>query len=308
MTQFENHLGFTISSSKLQVVEIIQKEDQFVLENVNEAFFNEPINLELDKETKISALLQGAFDEILIKNPLKSSIASFTLPLELFKVVQLPYDNTLLHQDLIEEFRWELSILYPGTNPGDLVIQYIEIDKSSLIEINTAIVIALSRKYIQSIKNFCDRNKLKLKFIDNIHLASERALSAVNPISEKGLILSVFLSGKNMSVLFSSQGKPVYFKILPLNNANDIVKFLTSELDSNQYPNIKRELLESAFICGEEISSSMITALRERLGIPFIHFNPFAKIKPNPGLFENKYFSEKFNSFSPATGIALRLA
>ena len=36
MQGFENHLGFTVSSSKLQIVEIIQNEDQFVLENVDE--------------------------------------------------------------------------------------------------------------------------------------------------------------------------------------------------------------------------------------------------------------------------------
>ncbi|HSD63032.1 MAG TPA: hypothetical protein VLB50_04510, partial [Ignavibacteriaceae bacterium] len=101
MTGFENHLGFTISSSKLQVVEIVRKEDEFVLENIDEAFFNDSINLETDKETKISAMLQGALDEIILRNAFQSSTASFSLPLELFKVIQVPYDNTLLHHDLI---------------------------------------------------------------------------------------------------------------------------------------------------------------------------------------------------------------
>lgn len=308
MTGFENHAGFTISSSKLQVVEIVQQNDQFVLEHVDEAFLNETINLNQDKETKISSLLQGAFDEILVRNPLKSSTASFSLPLEIFKVLQLPYDNTLLHQDLIEEFRWELSLIYPDINPADQVIQYLEIDKNRIIERNTAIVISLSRKHIQIVKDFCDRNKLRLKFIDNIHIASERALSATNPVSEKGLIMSIFLAGKNLSILFSFQGKPIYLKVYYLQDASDIVKFISSEIDSNQYPNINRRMLESAFISGAELSASMIETLRDKVDIPFVHFNPFAKIKPNPRLFENKYFSEKFNSFSPATGIALRLA
>jgi len=308
MQGFENHLGFTVSSSKLQIVEIIQNEDQFVLENVDEVFFNELLNLESDKETRISALLQGALDEIIIKRPLRSNNASFSLPFELFRIAQIPYDNTLLHQDLVEEFRWELSLMFPDINPGDMVIQYLEVDKNKVIEINTAIVIALSRKFIQIIKNFCDRNRLKLKFIDNIHLASERALSVMNPVYEKGLALSMFLSGRNISLIFSLHGKPIYFKVLSLNDATDIIKFVTDELNSNQYPNIRRDLLESAFICGEELSSSMINTLREKLDLPFIQFNPFAKIKPNPRLFENHYFSEKFNSFSPAAGIALRLA
>jgi hypothetical protein len=308
MTGFENHAGFTISSSKLQVVEIVHKDDQFILENVDEAFFNEQLDLGKDKETKISALLQGAFDEIIVRNPLKSSTVSFTLPSEVFKVVQLPYDNTLLHQDLIEEFRWELSLIYPEINPGEQVIQYLEIDRNRLIDRNTSIVISLSRKYIQLVKDFCDKNMLKLKFIDNIHLASERALSVVNSVSDKGLILSVFLTGRYMSVLFSFQAKPVYFKLYYLHNAADIVRFITSELDSNQYPNINRNALESAFISGEELSSSMINTLREKLDVPFVHFNPFVKLKPSPGLFENRYYSEKFNSFSSSAGIALRLA
>jgi Tfp pilus assembly PilM family ATPase len=308
MTGFENHAGFSISSTKLQVVEIVQRDDQFVLENVDEAFLNEPINLATDKETKISALLQGAFDEIFVRNPLKSSTASFSLPLEIFKVIQLPYDNTLLHQDLIEEFRWELSLIYPDISPSEQVIQYLEIDKNRMIDKNTSIVISLSRKHIQMVKNFCDKNKLRLKFIDNIHLASERALSATNPISEKGLVLSVFLAGQYLSVLFSYQGKPFYFKMYYLHDASDIIKFISAELDSNQYPSINRKILESSFISGEELSTSMIETLRDKLDIPFIHFNPFAKIKPNPRLFENRYFSEKFNSFSPAAGIALRLA
>ncbi len=308
MTGFENHAGFTISSSKLQVVEIVQKDDQFVLENIDEAFLNEPVDLEQDKETKISALLQGAFNEIVVRNSLKSTIASFSLPLEIFKIAQLPYDNTLLHRDLIEEFRWELTLLYPDINPDEQVIQFLEIDKNRLIDENTSIIISLSRKYIQMIRNFCEKNGLKLKFIDNIHLASERALSATIPVFEKGLVLSVFISGSYLSVLFSFQGKPVYFKVSHLNDAGDIPKFISSELDSNQYPNIRKNMLDSAFISGEELSVSMINTLREKLDIPFIHFNPFAKIKPNPRLFENRYYSEKFNSFASSAGIALRLA
>ncbi len=308
MTGFENHAGFTLSSSRLQVVEIVQKDDQFVLENVDEAFLNEPLNLELDKETKIGALLQGAYDEILVRNSLKSSTVSFSLPPEIFKVVQLPYDNTLLHQDLIEEFRWELSLIYPGINPADQVIQYIEIEKNRLIDRNTSIIISLSRKYVKLIKEFCERNRLKLKFVDNVHLASERALTATNPVSEKGLTLSIFLSGKHLSIIFSYQGKPVYFKVYYLHNAGDIVKVVTSELESDHHPNINKQMLESAYISGEELSGSMVESLREKLDIPFINFNPFAKIKPNPRLFGNRYFSEKFNSFTPSTGLALRLA
>src|SRR5665647_1328256 len=165
MNSFENHAGFNISSSRLQVVEINFKSDKFHLENVDEAYFNEPMNLAHDKETKINILLQSAYNELLIKNPIKCNFASFTLPLDLFHIMQVPYDNTLLNQDLIEEFRWEYTILYPFLPITELVIQYIEIDKNKLNEAGTAIVIALSRKFLQIIHNFCTYNKLKIRFI-----------------------------------------------------------------------------------------------------------------------------------------------
>ena len=202
MNSFENHAGFNISSTRLQVVEINFKSDQFYLENVDEAYFNEQLNLENDKETKINSLLQGAYNELLIRKPFKFNFASFTLPLDLFHIMQVPYDNTLLNQDLIEEFRWEYSILYPFLQIDDLVIQYIETDKNKINEIGTAIVIAIHRKFLQIIHNFCSRNKLKIRFIDNAHIASDRSLFAGNVLIDKGLVLSVYFSDNNLSIIF----------------------------------------------------------------------------------------------------------
>ncbi len=308
MTGFENHVGFTISSTKLQLVEIIYKDGKFILETVDEAYFNEPLNLEIDKETKISALLQGAFNELIIKKPLKSNIASFTLPFELFHIMQIPFDNTLLHQDLIEEFKWEFSVLYPYSVYKDLVIQYIEVEKNNIINYNSAIVIGMERKYLQIIHNFCNENNLQLKFVDNIHLASERALTLNNPLLGRGIILSIYFTTKKLSILFSYNGKPIYFNVIPVNDVGEIPALLLNETSPSESFSMKRDLIEKAFITGEELSETTIQTLRNTLGIDFIKFNPFEKLKPNPKLFDSKYYSERFNSFAPATGVAIRIA
>ncbi len=308
MTGFENHIGFTILSTKLQLVEIIYKDGKFILETVDEAYFNEPLNLEIDKETKISALLQGAFNELLIKKPLKSNVASFSLPFELFYMMQVPYDNTLLHQDLIEEFKWEFSVLYPYSAHKDLVIQYIEVEKNNIINYNSAIVIGIERKYLQIIHNFCSENNLQLKFVDNVHLASERALTLSNPLLGRGIVLSVYFTTKNLSILFSLNGKPIYLNVIPLTDVGEIPALLLNETSSRESFFMKRNLIEKAFITGEGISETVIKTLRNALEIDFIKFNPFEKLKPNPVLFDNEYYSEKYNSFSPATGVAIRLA
>ncbi|MDR3610228.1 MAG: hypothetical protein P4L27_06685 [Ignavibacteriaceae bacterium] len=308
MNSFENHAGFNISSSRLQVVEINFKSDQFQLENVDEAYFNEPLNLEYDKETKINTLLQSAYNELLIRNPLKCDYVSFTLPLDLFYIMQVPYDSTLLNQDLIEEFRWEYSILYPNLLVNDFVIQYIEIEKNKINEAGTAIVIALPRKFLQIIHNFCMRNNLKVRFIDNAHIASDRALFVNNVLTDKGLILSIYFSDKSLSVIFSYNSKPIYFKTIPLNDAGKIIPVLLDEINNNQNIKINKNLIENAFIAGEDLSANLVQSLSEAIGLNFKFFNPFEKIKPETNIHTNKYYIEKFNSFSPAAGIALRLA
>ncbi|MBS4036337.1 MAG: hypothetical protein KGZ85_17885 [Ignavibacterium sp.] len=308
MTGFENHAGFNISSSKLQVVEINHEGEQFKLVNLDEAYFNDPINLETDKDTKISALLQGAFDELLIKKPLKATSISFTLPFELFHIMQVPYDNTLLYQDMIEQFKWELSVLYPYLSTKNLVIQYIEIDKNAFNIMPSSIVFGIQRKYLQMLSGFCQQNNLKLKFIDNLHIAAERALSVGNALVYKGLTLSIYFNNKFLSMLYAFNGKPIYFKVIPLNDASEIMEHLLRETKPSPSLKVERSQIEAAFICGDEISGSVVQTLNKTLGLNFILFNPFDKIKPSPSLYDSKLYLEKFNSFSSAAGIAFRLA
>lgn len=308
MTGFDNHAGFNISSSKLQVVEVSHENDVFKLVNIDEAYFNDPINLEKDKDTKISALLQGAFDELLIKKSLKATSISFTLPFELFHVMQVPYDNTLLYQDMIEEFRWEYSILYPFLSTKNLVIQYYEIEKNSFNIMPSSIVFGVQRKYLQMLHTFCEKNGLKLKFVDNLHIAAERALSVCNALIYKGLTLSVYFNNKFLSILYAFNGKPISFKVIPLIDASEIMEHLIRETKPTPSLKVERNQIEAAFICGDEISGSVVETLNKTLGLNFILFNPFDKIKPSPALYDNKLYLEKYNSFSSAAGIAFRLA
>ncbi len=307
MTNFENQAGYTLTNSKLQLVELNYVDEQFILENIDEVYFDEVINFEKDKETKIIAMLQSAYNELLIRKPLNCKSVSFALPLDLFCVMQVPYENSLLHQDLVTEFKWEFSVLFPFVSPKDLAVQYFEVEKNSLVSFNSAIAIAINRKNLQIIHNFCTSNNLKLKFVDNIHLASDRALSLSKPEVMRGLSLSLYLNNKNLSIIFSLNAKPIYFKIIPLLDASEIPVALMNEINNNESISLNKYSISSAFISGDEITDSLVETLRNLLGINFIYFNPFENISPNPKLFENKFYSEKFNAFSSAAGIAYRI-
>ena len=303
----ENHAGFSITNTKLQIVEINFKDNNYMLENVDEVYFNEKLNLQNDKETKIIALIQNAFNELILKKPLKSNKVSFSLPFESFLTMQVPYDNTLLHQDLMDEFKWELSVLYPYISTSDLVIQYHEIEKNILNNTDTALVFAVPRKYLRILNDFCKQNKLKLKFVDHTHITSEKALSVTNNLNDKGIVLSIYLNYNYFSIIFSVRGKLVYHNVIAYDDAAEIPSLIMNEIDSNKIIKIDRGLINTGFITGEDISGSFASALGELLNVDLIRFNPFDKVRPVSNLLNNKYFLEKNNSFSPAAGIAYRL-
>ena len=308
MAGFFVHAGLNVSGTKLQVVEVLGSPDGVRLDNLNEVVFAEPINYKSDNEIKILTQFQTAFDEFRISKPFKSKKLSFSLPLEMFYIAQLPFDSTLLHRDIMEVIRWEFSVMFPFLNPEELILQYLEVEKNMIFTKNTALVYAIERKYLKILNKFCVQNDLNFGYIDNAHLASERALALSDSIIKQGLKLSVYVTEKLLSIILSLDGKTISQKVHKLESQNDIRKFLERELSPTQSKNIMKGLVQEAYITGENVSESLAKKLTEETGIAFISFNPFDKITPNPKILESIFYSQKFNSFSSAAGIAYRIA
>jgi hypothetical protein len=222
--------------------------------------------------------------------------------------MHIPYDNSLLHQDLIEEFRWEFSVVYPFIDTKDLVIQYFEIEKNSFYDYNTAITLGAPRRFLRFVYGFCEKNDLALKFVDNSHFASERALSLNNPLMLKGLTLSAYISGKYLSLLYMFRGKPIHCKFINIADASRIAPAIRDEINVHGFLKGNKEILDGAFITGDDLSDVMVRSLNELTEIDFVKFNPFETLSFNPDLSKNRNFSENSNSFSSAAGIAYRLA
>lgn len=305
MPGFQNHAGINLTNSKMQLVEVNYSGEEFTIENADEEYFSEFLDFNA-KETKVMATLQSAFDELMMRRPLKSKLISFTLPHNFFLIARLPYESTLVQSDMLEEFKWELSVLFPKTSKDEIVAQSIKLEdyrKSA----PSAIVIATYRKYLKLLNNFCTKNGLKLKYVDNVHIASDRIISLINSFSDREIVLSTYVTGEYLSVAFLFKGKPVYFNIVPLANAGEILPCLSKELEAGKSMKINPSSISKAFIAGENIPDSLLERAKSSLNISFSRFNPFEELKANPELFESRAFTERANSFSPAAGIAFRL-
>jgi len=307
MAELNVHAGLNISNTKLQLVEIFGTQGEVCLDNLNEIVFAEPIYFKSDRDVKILSLLQVALDEIRIKKPIKSRTLSFSLPLEMFHITQLPYDNTLLHRDIVEEFKWEYSVMFPHIKDEGIVIQYFEVEKNMIFTKNTALVYGIERKYLRLFNKLCEQNNFKLGHVDNVHLSSERALVLSNSCINNGFRLSVFISKNNLSIILSLDGKPISQKVYPHNNVDDILSVVQNEISSFESKNLTAGLIQTAYITGERIPDSLVKSLNARTGLDFIAFNPFDKLTVALKIKENPLYLKRFNTFSPAAGIAYRI-
>ena len=303
MNYYDSHAGFTFTNVKLQVTEITVKQNHYCVSRIDEVYFNEEVDFTKDKETKITSLLQAAFEELSIINSIVSSSASFSLPQELFVTARLPIEESLLNLDLLEEFRWNLAIMYPYLNWNDYVIEHNEVDGRHFDSNDFALVFALNRKYIKIINDFCARNNLKLKFIDHCHLASNNILN-MNLLSKANNHFSICISQKILSVLVSIEGKPVYYEDIPIPSVHEVrglIKDKLSELNQKHFN------FSEVFLFGDSASITIANALTETTGIIFNLVNPFSQLKTDISLLTSHYYTGTNHFFSPTLGVAARI-
>ncbi len=305
MSFFKGHAGLNISGSKLQIVEIDYKEDQFILENVDEEYFSEFWTLS-DSETKIITILQRAYNEIILRKPLNSYYVSFSLPDDIFKILEIPFETALSNTDLKKHIDWELSVLFPNNRSEEFSCQFIEKDNILLNGRKNILLIIILKKYLKIFHKFTVRNNLKLKFVDNAHIAATSIISLENQDQIESKYLSVLVSEKTISVIVVQNGNPVYFKISNVKSASEIVNTIAEEIQKVSNHGIDYSQIVNFYISGESVSEYLLHAVKEKMGISLIKLNPFNVLKISETINENEIYRQKYNSFTPSTGIALR--
>ncbi|MEJ5352280.1 MAG: hypothetical protein WHS65_11900 [Melioribacteraceae bacterium] len=305
---FENHIGINLTETKFQFVEVSYKQNSFYLENVDQVIFKENLSPSLMKgfnsfiESKFISNLQESFNKIISKKNPVSKYASFSLPDEFFFIFEIPFDPILTKKDLIEHFKWELSVLHPYLDINDYLIQHIEVNKTSVRKEECAVVFSLNKNIVNAINKFCKSNNLELKYIDNAHLSSTAFLHLLENTDNENITFSFYIDQNYSSFAAIENKYPFYFKMidtLKILEGIDEILIQLSKYGINSANQIT--------ICGQSITDEVILKLEEKFNQKLKKINPFERFKIDDTLKKNPFYSSQFNSFTAATGMALRV-
>jgi len=305
---FENHIGINLTETKFQFVEVSYKQNSFYLENVDQVIFKENLSPSLMKgfnsfiESKFISNLQESFNKIISKKNPVSKYVSFSLPDEFFFIFEIPFDPILTKKDLIEHFKWEFSILHPYLDFKDYLIQHFEVNKTSVRKEECAVVFSLNKNIVNAINKFCKSNNLELKYIDNAHLSSTAFLHLLENTDKENITFSFYIDQNYSSFAAIENKYPFYFKMIDtlkiLEGIDEIIIKL-SKYGINSANQIT--------ICGQSITDEVILKLEEKFNQKLKKINPFERFKIDDSLKKNPFYSSQFNSFTAATGMALRV-
>ncbi len=297
---FKNHAGFHITENRLHLVEVNYADDIFVLENVDSEYFDEFLSL-VDKETRVIDILQNAFDEIILRNPLKSNSASFVIPDRVFKIFEIPFEQSLVNKDLAEHVNWEFSVLFPNEQPENYATRFIKVDDDKQ---DRLIVYAISKKVIRTLHKFCSRNNLQLKYVDNAHLAANSIVSIADDKPEN--YLSVYYGNSFFSFGAFAEGKPLYYNVRKISSMNQFIEYLEVERGRFEKLGITGNFTTS-YLFGANISESLKMKIEEKTDLKFLLPNPFHYIDVAEQFEKGKLYSEDYAFFNSAAGIAYRM-
>jgi Tfp pilus assembly PilM family ATPase len=306
MSLYKNHAGFQISTSKLRLVEVGHKDDIFSLENIDEEFFSDFLNFS-DKETKLITILQNAFNEIILRNQLSSNIVSFTLPANLFNIIDIPYDDALTKKDLQEHLKWELSLLLPELDSNDIAMQSIDISDSILRKGNNIILILLQKKIIQLLIKFCNRNNLTLRYIDNEHLSAINLLSLNQSITSSKIYLTLLVRETYASIVLIENTIPINVDVFLYEGVSELIEKLNKKLESISTKFDEVIDIEKSFVFGDALTQSALLKIQETTGLILESTNPFKKLNCTNQLTDKLNSYNDVGHFTSAAGISVRL-
>lgn len=303
MSIFQNHVGISISSSKINLVEVTYSDNNYIVNNIDEEYFDEFLDFDF-KETRFINILQQAFDNLLLRNPLNSNFISFALPTNQFYFFELPVEPALHKADLDKHIQWEFSINYPTLKYDDFVLRSFNLDVST--QNKSIMIVGLRKKIINTLNLFALRNKLKLKFIDNEHIASAISVGYGTNTEDVNL-LSILISEDCFSVLLMKEQSPIYFAKKSFSKITDFSRLIDQVIIKLISVYGEKYAIDKVVLFGDKNNSEIKNFIESKTNSVLLEFNPFEFLNINEKQKDKDLLKNKPQRFAAAVGMSARL-
>lgn len=305
MPLFENHVGISVSLDKLRLVELVYTNNEFILENVDELKFDEKLNPSVIDENFVN-ILQNSFQNILSQNPITSKNISFSLDPEFFQILEVPFEHTLLKEDLTEQFKWELCKVKPTLNPEDHLIQHIELYQEHFSQINHAAVLYLNKKLLHVFNKLTLSNNLKLRYIDYSHSSANIFIRYLNK-SYGSSGLSLFITDNHLGLMILEDYKPVVLRKKKRTKTDELGVILNEMIDDLKTTGINLSELSYSYIVGDKIDVKDVSVVNNLFDADINLIDPFEVVKVSDNSSIKINLQNNPSRFASSAGVALRL-
>jgi len=243
-----------------------------------------------------------------LRKPVKSSYVSFSLPNTSFKTFDIPFDKSLIKDDLADHLKWELSVLYPESKGEQYSIQNIKITDGDYREGSNAIVFALENTILKTLNKFCRRNNLQLKFVDHEHMSANSIIFLEQSKNKEDLFCSIYAHDNYFSIMLLHQFRPIYFRNRNFRNPSELLTAADTELNKIQSLVGDFSHISKSYLHGSVYSKNILEQINLLSDLEFTYANPFELIEIDEKIKGTEIIKEKYNLFCAAAGAAYRLA
>lgn len=304
MAIISNQAGINLTVSKLQLIEMSWDENEIVIENADEECLTGFIDNNTT-ETELITFILEAYNQMIMRQPITAKSVSFTLPTQLFGIVELPVDDLLTKEDIAAHLNWEYSILFPHKNPDDFLLRYFEIgnyNKSNTKKILTA---AIEKKILGAVHKFCVASGLTLRLVDNAHFAANLLIKPEPAVQN---YVSLYSDDNFFSLMIFEKGKPKFFKSfdeLDLDTIAEKIKKEYAGFYSGQNDNAE---MKNIFVAGESFTENATKLFESHFYVPLNKVQPYGTLKSSRHLSKKELIKNRFYSFAAPIGIAARIS
>jgi Tfp pilus assembly PilM family ATPase len=299
-----NQAGINLTISKLQLIEMSWSESEIIIENADEECLSGFVDKHIT-ETELITLILEAYNQMAMRQPVTAKSVSFTLPTQLFSIVELPVDDLLTKDDITDHLNWEYSVLFPDKDPNDFLLRYFEIGNYGASKTKKILTAAIEKKILGAVHKFCMASGLTLRLVDNAHFAANLL---IKPESTMSNYVSLYSDDNYFTMMIFEKGKPKYFRSLGELDLDTVAEKIKNEHAVFYSGQEDKAVMKNIFVSGESFTESATKLFETHFCVPLLKVHPYGNLKSARQLYKKDLINSRFYSFAAPVGIAARIS